>query len=229
MNCEQSRELFVDYLGEELSGAAFKELKDHLKLCSQCREDMASLVRTKSALRAGWPDQSIPQSLTFDLAAPKGQGFWSRFLPLRLPGIVWASLSVAGCFLVCLAGLTLSQAQIRLQDGNFSLSFGQPATPVALDLRKTSISETGPNLKSLLDDALKQLEMNQNAKLQQALQEAKLEWEAKRDADMAKIGREVKYLQDTQNVVWKETLLTNSSLEMLARNYVKATPPESLQ
>jgi hypothetical protein len=56
-----------------------------------------------------------------------------------------------------------------------------------------------------------------------------LEWEAKRTADFAQISKEFRYLENTQNVVWKETLLNNSNLEMLARNYVKATPRESLQ
>ena len=69
----------------------------------------------------------------------------------------------------------------------------------------------------------------QDAKLQQVLQETKLEWETKRNADFARVGKELKYLESTQNVVWKETLLNNSNLEMLARNYVKAAPRESQQ
>jgi hypothetical protein len=230
MNCEKSRELFVDYLGEELPKTEVQGLQEHLKSCSGCRQELSLLARTKSALQAGWPDESMPQSLTFDLAAPKRQGFWSQLLPLRFPGVVWASLGVTGCFLACLAGLALLHAQIRLENGNFSLSFRQPATPTSADLGKAGLSQpSAETIKALLDQSLRQFELNQNAKLQQVLEETKLEWEAKRSGDMMRVGKELKYLQSTQNVVWKETLLNNSNLEMLARNYVKATPRESLQ
>src|SRR5215475_12137444 len=104
MNCEKSRELFVDYLGEEPSKTEIPELQKHLKLCSACRQELALLARTKSTLQAGWPDESIPQSLTFDFDLPKRQGFWNRFLPLRMPGVVWASVGATGCMLALLAG-----------------------------------------------------------------------------------------------------------------------------
>src|SRR5213594_1625230 len=120
MNCEKSRELFVDYLGEELPKPEVRGLQEHLKSCSGCRQELALLVRTKSTLRVGWPDESIPQSLTFEFSRPSERGFWSRLRPLRLPRVVWASLGVTGCFLVCLASLALLRAQIRLENGNFS-------------------------------------------------------------------------------------------------------------
>ena len=230
MNCESSRELFLDYLGEELPKTEIQGLQEHLKSCSGCRQEMSLLVRTKSALQVGWPDESMPQSLTFDFAAPKRQGFWSQFLTVRMPGVVWASFGVTGCFLACLAGLALLRAQIRLENGNFSLSFGQPATRASVDLAKAGVSQpSAEKIKTLLDESFKQFELNQNAKMQQALQETKLEWEAKYSAGIARVGKELKYLESTQNVVWKETLLNNSNLEMLARNYVKASPRESLQ
>ena len=229
MNCEKSRELFVDYLGDELPKTEIQGLQEHLKSCSGCRQELALLARTKSALRVGWPDESIPQSLTFEFTTPSERGFWSHLLPSRLPRVVWASLGVTGCFLACLAGLALLQAQIRLENGNFSLSFGQPVRP-SVDLGKTGFSQPSAEaIKTQLDQSLKQFELNQNAKLQQMLQETKLEWETKRNADFARVGKELKYLESTQNVVWKETLMNNSNLEMLARNYVKATPRETLQ
>jgi putative zinc finger protein len=233
MNCEKSRELFVDYLGEELPKTEVRGLQEHLKSCSGCRQELALLARTKSALRVGWPDESIPQSLTFEFATPSERGLWSHLLPSRLPRVVWASLGVTGCFLVCLMSLALLRAQIRLENGNFSLSFGQPIAPASAVVQGPVVTGApqlrAEAIKALLDQSLKQFELNQNAKLQQVLQETKLEWETKRNADFARVGKELKYLESTQNVVWKETLLNNSNLEMLARNYVKAAPRETLQ
>jgi hypothetical protein len=132
-----------------------------------------------------------------------------------------------------LTSLALLRAQIRLENGNFSLSFGQPTAPASA-VAKGPVTKGAPQLsseaiKTLLDQSLKQFELNQNARLQQALQETKLEWETKRNADFTRVGKELKYLESTQNVVWKETLMNNSNLEMLARNYVKVTPRETLQ
>jgi hypothetical protein len=128
----------------------------------------------------------------------------------------------------------LLRAQIRLENGNFSFSFGQPTVSGSAVSTSPVTASAHPQVsaeafQALLDQSLRQFELNQNAKLQQVLQETKLEWENKRNADFARVGKELKYLESTQNVVWKETLMNNSNLEMLARNYVKATPRESQQ
>jgi hypothetical protein len=173
MNCEKSRELFADYLGEELPKTEVRGLQEHLKSCSGCRQELALLARTKSTLQVGWPDESIPQSLTFEFAMPSERGSWSHLLSSRLPRVVWASLGLTGCFLVCLTSLALLRTQIRLENGNFSLSFGQPTAPapaVAKGPMTASAPQPGAEaIKTLLDESLQQFELHQNAKLQQAL------------------------------------------------------------
>jgi hypothetical protein len=228
MNCEKSRELFAEYLGEEISKTNARGLKEHLKSCSGCQQELALLVRTRSALRVGWPEEPIPQNLNFEFSTPAGKNFWSRLFPSRLPGVAWASISVTACFLICLATLALLQAQVRIENGSFSLSFGRVARAIAGPM---TINGTQPDVeavKILLDQSLKQVELNQSARLQQALQETKLEWESKRDADFARIAKELQYLESAQNVVWKETLTNNSNMETLARAYVQAgyRPPQ---
>ena len=82
----------------------------------------------------------------------------------------------------------------------------------------------------LIDEALQRFEQNQNARLQQALLETKAEWEAKRNADLVRVAKEFKYLESTQNVVWKETVRNNSYLETLARDlYVKTSSSGPVQ
>ena len=53
MNCERSRELFADYLGEELARGEAQELQLHLKTCQGCRQELALLGSTKSHPQAG--------------------------------------------------------------------------------------------------------------------------------------------------------------------------------
>jgi hypothetical protein len=229
MNCEKSRELFADYLGEELAKTEGLQLQEHLRSCVSCRQELALLSGTKSTLQAAWPEESIPQHLSFELAGGAEPGFWSRLLTLRWPRVVSASVAVTACFLVCLLSLALLRAQIRVDKGGFSLSFNRSAQR-AVGSSAAGATQLNPEaVKVLLDQSLKQFELQQNTKLQQMLQDAKLEWEAKHAADYARVGRELRYLESAQNVVWKETLMNNSNLEMLARTYVGAAPRESLQ
>jgi hypothetical protein len=142
-------------------------------------------------------------------------------------------VAITACFLVCLLSLALLRAQVRIDKGGVSLSFTRSSQP-SPDNSAGHITPNDPRLntetvKVLLDQSLKRFELQQNTKLQQMLQEAKVEWEAKRAADYTRLGKELKYLESTQNVVWKETLMNNSNLEMLARTYVAAGPRESVQ
>jgi len=233
MNCEKSRELFADYLGEELTKTEGLQLQEHLRSCVSCRQELALLSRTKSTLRVAWPEESMPQDLSFEFADRAAPGFWSRPFSLQWPRAVSASVAVTACFLVCLLSLALLRAQIRIDKGGFSFSFSQ--SPHAAPGNTAGLMTAGtPQLNTeavrvLLDQSLKQFELQQDSKLQQLLQEAKLEWESKRAADYARVGKELRYLESTQNVVWKETLMNNSNLEMLARTYVAAAPRESVR
>lgn len=229
MNCEKSRELFADYLGEELSQSDTRELKDHLRGCQVCREELSLLSSTKTALKVGWPDESIPQSLTFEFVKPSPQGFWSRLRRFAIPKVVWVSLSVSACFILCLLSLALLRTQIQIENGKFKLSFGQPVQLIsatgATQLNSRTPANVNPEaIQVLIDQALQRFEQNQKTGLEQALREAKAEWEAKRNADLVRVAKEFKYLESTQNVVWKETVRNNSYLETLARAfYVKTS------
>src|SRR5438477_4610172 len=107
MNCQKSRELFADYLGEELSQLHTKQMKDHLTTCEVCRQELSLLTNTKAALRVGWPDESIPQSLTFEFVKPSPQSFWSQLGWFSLPKVVWAGLGFSACFILCFSSLAL--------------------------------------------------------------------------------------------------------------------------
>ena len=235
MNCEMSRELFADYLGEELSQLDTKQLKDHLNACEVCREELSLLSSTKAALRVGWPDESIPQSLTFEFVEPSPQRFWSQLGRFSLPKVAWVSLSVSVGFILCLLSLALLRTQIQIENGKFKLSFGQPeqlvsATGITQLNSRTPVNINHEAFQVLIDEALQRFEQNQNARLQQALLEAKTEWETKRNADLVRVAKEFKYLESTQNVVWKETVRNNSFLETLARGlYVKTSSSGPVQ
>jgi Putative zinc-finger len=235
MNCEKSRELFVDYIGEELSRADTKQLKDHLEHCQGCRQELALLTKTKTTLRMAWPDEPIPQNLTFDFAESRPGGFWSHVGGFRAPKVVTASLTATVCLILCLVTLSLVRTQIQFANGSLKISFGRSDQPVPAGTvyqPSTGHAQMDGSSRSVedLNQALRSFEENQAAKLQQALLEMKSESEAKRSADLRRIARAFKYFESTQNVVMKEALRNKSIFETLARDlYVRTNSPSPIQ
>jgi len=50
MQCHHARELFSDYVGEEIESALAVSLENHLAACESCREDVAGLRRVWASL-----------------------------------------------------------------------------------------------------------------------------------------------------------------------------------
>ncbi len=224
MNCEKSRELFVDYIGEELSKPDASELRIHLRSCPGCQQELALLARTKATLQAGWPEEAIPQSLSFDFAGSHSGGFWSQLWNFRMPKGVTVSLTVTACFVICLVGLALARIQILIENGALKVSFGQPQLPATYAVEpsgtaslQTTASQAG--IQRLIDEALHRFEQNQGGKLRQALAEATAELESKREADLRRIAGEFKYLERIQSEMWKDAVRNSSYLQALVRDF----------
>ena len=236
MNCKTSRELFPDFIGEELSTTDTKELKDHLKVCQGCRQELSLLTRTKTALQVGWPDEPIPRSLIFEYTKPSPSSFWSQLWKLKLPKAALGSLAVTACFIVSLMSLSLARTQIQVGNGVFKLSFGSSSqtAPTAQKIVQSSSPGAIPaqyagsreSLQALIDQALQRWQQTQDSKLQQGLLDTKSELETKRNLDLRSIAKELQYLQSVQQVVWKEAMRNNSNIETLADYYVKSSSTE---
>ena len=234
MNCKTSRELFADFIGEELSTTDTKELKDHLKLCQGCRQELSLLTRTKTALQVGWPDEPIPRSLIFEYTKPSPSSFWSQLW--KLPKAALGSLAVAACVMVGLMSLSLAKTQIQVGNGVFKLSFGSSsqAAPTVQKTVQNSSSGAVPaqyavsseSVQALIDRALQRWQQTQDSKLQQGLLDTKSDLEAKRNLDLRSIAKELQYLQSVQQVVWKEAMRNNSNIETLTDYYVKSNSTE---
>ncbi len=120
MNCEKSRELFADYLGEELAGGEARELQLHLKTCQGCRQELALLGSTRTTLMRALPEVSIPQHLSFNFSKPRPQGWFQWLRQSR-----YATLAaVTAGFVVCVASLSMFRTQLKMGPEGFQISFG---------------------------------------------------------------------------------------------------------
>src|SRR5258705_5683579 len=117
MNCERSRELFADYLGEELARGEAQQLQLHLKTCQGCRQELALLASAKATLKQALPEVAMPQHLSFNFSKPRPQG-WFHWL--RQPRYATLATGTA-CFVICLASLALFRTQLEMRNGGLTL------------------------------------------------------------------------------------------------------------
>ena len=224
MNCERSRELFADYLGEELARGEAQQLQLHLKTCQGCRQELSLLASTKATLKQALPEVAMPRHLSFNFSKPQPQG-WVQWL--QQPR--YATLAAfTACFVICLASLALFRAQLEMRNGDFRISFGQPrgATTSAPEQRSPSlpVSATREEVQAAIQQAVQRLQDEQDSRLQQELRKLKFEVEANRHNDMKQVVRGFKFLEETQSLVWKEAAKNSSYLDTIARDlFVKTS------
>ncbi len=230
MNCQESRELFPEYLGKEMSKQQSRELAHHLKECRSCREDLASLSRVQAVFQAGWPDEEIPRSLILETAGKSSQKLAVILSPRFWPRGLLVSAVATICFILCVSTLALLRTDIELKDGHFRVSFNRFSPTSNSYFGTTPVPSAMPatlnqsQLEKIIQDALAQSEQRQSAKVEKLLLDTKAEINTTRSDDMQKVSQGLKYLEMTQAEVWKASARNASYLESLAREvYVKAS------
>jgi predicted anti-sigma-YlaC factor YlaD len=51
MNCERYRHLFSDFIDNELSEDQIMDFKNHIKICSSCKEEFTNFARSQEILK----------------------------------------------------------------------------------------------------------------------------------------------------------------------------------
>lgn len=91
MECRQIDELMVDYLYRELDAAATQAFRAHVGTCARCGAELASLERTRKAMRA-WPDEDPSPALTARLLHEAAKAVPSRAVSVDAGGL-WGWLA----------------------------------------------------------------------------------------------------------------------------------------
>jgi len=230
MNCERSRELFADYLGEELAKGEAQELQLHLKTCQGCRQELALLGSTKATLKRALPEVAIPQHLSFNFSKPQPQG-WFEWL--RQPR--YATLaSVTACFVICVASLAFFRAQLKVGSEGFQISFGSsaamPAAPALVAPEVTVAGVGKEEVQRLIEARLTEIEQTQTVRFELTLMEAKNQWQTQRQQDWQQMSAGLRYLEANQKSMVQDAARNSTYIQSLANNfYAKAEPPASLQ
>lgn len=231
MNCEKSRELFVDYLGQELSKSESGDLQLHLKSCRGCRQELALLNSTKATLRLALPEEPMPQRLAFSFTKPPEQRGWQGWFRGRA-----AWVTATACFLVCVASLALFRTQVKIGSTGVEISFGPSAvaapapTPAGGFAVANNAGLKKEEIQKLINEGLKQAEQVQNARFQQVVLQAQQNWQAIRSQDLLQINADLRYLEANQRSLVQDSARNSTFVQSLARNfYAKADAPGTIQ
>ena len=223
MNCERCRELFPETIGEELHPRLAGELRQHLAGCADCRKELELLGRTASVLKAAWPEEAIPEPLTFGrpgrAAVAGGLGsFWRQ-----PPRMAWLGLAAAACLVVCLGTLSFLNARVQIGQGSFSLSFGPELPPPVLQQAASpgdSAAYLEARLPRLVDREIGQLQQAWEARLQQAVARAQSQWREQRSIDLRQVNGDLSYLLRLQQAMRQETVRNEVLIGSVADRYL---------
>ena len=230
MNCEKSRELFADYLGEELAGGEARELQLHLKTCQGCRQELALLGSTKTTLMRALPEVSIPQHLSFNFSKPRPQGWFQWLRQSR-----YATLAaVTAGFVVCVASLSMFRTQLKMGPEGFQISFGssnvQTAAPAPIAPQVAVAGLGKEEVQRLIDTKLAEIGQAQTARLERTLMEVRNQWQLQRQQDWQQMTAGLRYLEANQKSMVQDAARNSTYIQSLANNfYARAEKPASLQ
>lgn len=227
MNCQRCRELFPEAIGEELDPRLAGEFRKHLADCADCRRELELLGRTASVLKTAWPEEAVPEPLTFGrpgrAAVAGGFGLgWSR-----PPRLAWLGLAAAACLVVCLGTLSFLNARVQIGQGSFTLAFGPEIPPPVIRQAVPSGDSAAlveARVRRLLDRTAGRLEETWEARLQQALARSESQWTRQRSVDLRQVNADLSYLLRLQQAMRQETARNEVLISSVADRYLPRPP-----
>jgi len=182
MNCEESRNLIIDYLYQELNPEDRVRFEKHLASCSACWSELSELKKVRATL-GQYPDEDPHLKLTF--VTEKKPIWWKMGEKIRSYKVIHNLAWVAAGFLIL---LSIANLHISLKDGNFNLQMSLlPSRSIAPGTAQLSSSEmerlkseNSAMLVNLLEDYARR-EKTERAVL---LSELYRDFETKRQEDL---------------------------------------------
>jgi hypothetical protein len=120
MNCEQARELIVEFLYNELSSELFPKLQKHLAECEDCLRYKEEIQQTLECLNQREELRAPVDLAVLHDALDRKQGQVLQFLHRRW--LVWGTAIVGVCAVI-FSIFTLIVSEIRYEDNMLTITF----------------------------------------------------------------------------------------------------------
>lgn len=199
MKCDDVRELLVDYLYGEMDKGEVKKFEGHIKRCTSCKTELASLQATSKLLQQ-WPDIDPKMQLVFVKEKRALSDSLRSVVPWRAPRLPKLAFGLATALASLLLLLALTNTTISLKNGNFELSaslFGRPkSAPTAPVITEADLIELQRANLLLCERLVRESEDRQKREIALALTELVRSADYQRTLDMQLFGRGLEEIQE---------------------------------
>ncbi len=206
MGCAEREPKLTEWILNELPPAEAQELERHVQQCADCGRSLERLRMVHQALTKGLAGHPAPAHLVFLPEAPKNtlaaflSSFWRAAAAGAVAAVVFLALSWSG------------------------FSYRPRHLPINQSIETAAL--TPADVKGLAEQVVAQRLASQwkevegaNANLAASLRQEQM-------SDLARVARQLRYLETTQSAVWKETQQQGALVQLIARNSLKREGPQ---
>ncbi len=217
MKCDDTKLLLMDFLYDEIAHEDAQRVREHLAICSDCREEYAALQRTSVTLRA-WPDEDPAQNIVFVENHPSWWGAVKQVLfPEHAP--LWSRLGF-GLGVAMITTLLVSAVfnlEINYSNGQFAYRAGLTPRPV-IALTEEAKSQLAAEIRQENQEMIARLVQagyeQQREELDHTLVGLTTDLHRQRQNDLLLVGRGIDEIRQNTNTRWQQT---NRIIDQLVR------------
>lgn len=225
MNKETARELFMDYLYDELNSTQKKELEQFLSLHPHLQKELEELSDVRSVLSHLPVQEPARQFVMMEPGKAETKSSWDKFIHALIPqnGFALAGYAVATCLILFAVIGAFTQMSLTINDNGFNLAFREPQEVVQQGFTAEQVEYLLQQLKEenalMVSDALQTMQENQDEKLEQTFIDFARFMEQQRTRDLQLISSGLNNMEETYYDRFEQTdLVLNEIIQTVSRN-----------
>lgn len=196
MGCREWGTELTDWALDELPPAKAREIEQHIGQCEECARSAQRLQAVRQALLSSLTDREMPARLV--LVGEKPQSLFAGFWP-ALFRTAALSAAAAAIFLVAV-----------------SVGFRHGRTWLLPTTARVEPTLTRTELQAFVAQTVAEQVSSQSKETQAVTRDLAASLRAEQMGNLARIGRQLQYLELAQNAVWKQTQRQNEVISLVA-------------
>ncbi len=218
MSCGETKQILMDLALGEAGPMERKRAQEHLEACEACRAQLDDLNLARKLLVDGVPQEEVPRRITFVAAPETGPLGWLRRRAFAIP------LGAAAAVALLVGALALARTRVTLERGHWEIAFGvrdagaqgPVGVPATLPAAVPLVGMTREEAVRVIAVALQQSEARQRAETAALVETATARQDRRYVSAMSALAEQVRFFQQTQNILYKRADTTDLALERVA-------------
>ena len=196
MGCREWGSELTDWALDELPPTKARELEQHIGQCEECARSAQRLRGVRQALLSSLTDREMPAHLV--LVGEKPQSLFAGF---------WTALFRTAALSAAAAAIFLVVVSVGFRHGHGWL------LPTSARVEPTL---TRTEIQVLVAQTVAEQVSAQSKETQAATRDLAASLRAEETGNLARIGRQLQYLELVENAVWKQTQRQNEVISLVA-------------